>query len=271
MTQYSKFEGETKMLLWENKEPDQDRYSINENRLSYAWNWFSFHAGQRTTIFNFFLVAMGLILAAFAKCVEVNLLLAKTIAILGAIVSLIFLLLEIRNRELTHMGEDVLRRLESEFLFKDQILTKDYTDKQNDGVKAGFLIREGVETITFWKTLFHPIKNRRFVLRHRFLIPITQFLFLVVFILISIFVGSSMKDEKSQGAENLREETKTRQITTDAPAALELSLKNHTNRITLHTYSQFSQNTTPKSPSAAGLRQHQQLRPIGRTTQSILS
>lgn len=177
------------MTLWEKKEPDKDRYSINENRLFYAWNWFSFHAGQRTTVFNFFLVAIGFILAAYARFVDKEPLLSACVAFIGIVVSLIFLGLDVRNRVLTHMGEAVLRRLEAEFLFKDQALSDSYLDKDMvpQPNTAGFLIREGSDEGGFFKGLKHPIQNRYNLLKHRYLIQLTYWIFAVVFTLALLY------------------------------------------------------------------------------------
>jgi hypothetical protein len=190
---------------WKKNDGATDRYSINENRLFYAWNWFSFHAGQRTTVFNFFLVAVGLILTAFAKFVEVKcLLLADATAILGFAISIIFLGLDFRNRTLTNMGEDVLRRLEAEFLFEGQSLKKDYSGESNDDAKAGFLNREGRDKENFcdiFKRLKHPIDNLSSISKHRFLIPLTHSLFAFVFIVAFLYSFSLYFIEGSKSSE----------------------------------------------------------------------
>jgi len=186
------------MSLWESKEADTNRYSINENRLFYAWQWFSFHARQRTNVFNFFIVVVGLILAAYARFVEAKPILAGCAAVLGFIVSLIFLGLDVRNRKLTHMGEAVLRRLEAEFLFKEQILPNSYLDKNmrpelDNGAKAGFLSMEGPDEdscLEVLKNLFRLklIKFFKLICKHRYLIPLTQIIFAVVFVFLFILL-----------------------------------------------------------------------------------
>ena len=41
-------------------EPHMAIQNIEEVRFQYAWNWFEFHAKQRTTMFNYFLVSVGI-------------------------------------------------------------------------------------------------------------------------------------------------------------------------------------------------------------------
>ncbi len=41
-----------------------------EVRLTYAWNWFSYHAGQRLSAFNFFLVIVGVLTVGFGQAIS---------------------------------------------------------------------------------------------------------------------------------------------------------------------------------------------------------
>lgn len=79
----------------------------------YAWNWFSYHAGQRLTAFNFFLVFLGFLTVAFSKAVEEQWRWPGfAFALFGVLVSVAFLLLDLRNEELVWIGRDALASLD---------------------------------------------------------------------------------------------------------------------------------------------------------------
>src|ERR1700761_5350204 len=87
-------------------------------QLGYAWDWFAFHATQRTNMLNYFLVGFGILADAYVAAVTAKFtLVALSIAVLGAIVSFSFFMLELRNRSLVGYSQDVLRRLERTYLF----------------------------------------------------------------------------------------------------------------------------------------------------------
>jgi hypothetical protein len=43
--------------------PDSDLY---KTQFDYAWKWFDFHAKQRTSMFNFYIIVVGATLGAVA-------------------------------------------------------------------------------------------------------------------------------------------------------------------------------------------------------------
>jgi hypothetical protein len=90
-------------------------------QLNYAWQWFSYHATQRTNMLNYFLVGIGILANAYVAAVTAKFtLVATSIAILGAVVSFSFFMLEVRNRSLVGYAQDVLRRLERDYLFASE-------------------------------------------------------------------------------------------------------------------------------------------------------
>jgi hypothetical protein len=107
----------------------QEQIPVGENkpdkllslRFEYAWRYFNFHASQRTTMFNFFLV-----FSAFFIGVYVNSglthgepgILTLMMPIVGILITIMFLFLDRRNEELVHIAEDVLKKLEED-LFRD--------------------------------------------------------------------------------------------------------------------------------------------------------
>ena len=93
----------------------------SELKLEYGWRWFSFHAKQRVTMVYFFLLASGVLANAYALLLrddDIDHVLPIGIAAVGFICSLVFLGLEARNRQLVDLGEDVLRALEGDALFR---------------------------------------------------------------------------------------------------------------------------------------------------------
>ncbi len=97
--------------------PDKPK-NRSKAQLDYAWEWFSYHATQRTNMLNYFLVGIGILANAYVAAVTAKYtLVALSIAILGAVVSFSFFMLELRNRSLVGYAQHVLRRLERDYLF----------------------------------------------------------------------------------------------------------------------------------------------------------
>ena len=44
---------------------DEEENSIDEKAQNYAWNWFEYHAGQRLTSFNYFLILIGVVVVGY--------------------------------------------------------------------------------------------------------------------------------------------------------------------------------------------------------------
>jgi hypothetical protein len=89
-----------------------------EKRLNYALDFFKYHAGQRMSMFNYFLIFVGLVLNGYASLLKDGYdHLASGLAIMGAVLTTFFIFLERRNEELVHISEDVLEWLEKDVLF----------------------------------------------------------------------------------------------------------------------------------------------------------
>ncbi len=96
----------------------ENKWRLFEARQSYAWNYFDFHAKQRTTMFNFFLLFAGLFVNAYVTVFKEHFYpLLTLLALFGVAITVIFIFLERRNEELVHVAEDVLESLESDVLF----------------------------------------------------------------------------------------------------------------------------------------------------------
>jgi hypothetical protein len=89
-------------------------------RLQYAWNWFDLHAKQRMSLFSFFLIITGIFINGYATALKDGWpLVAFGAAALGAVSAVAFIALDVRSRELTRLAEDVLEKLEWDFLFPE--------------------------------------------------------------------------------------------------------------------------------------------------------
>jgi hypothetical protein len=107
-------------------------------RVDYAWNWFNFHAEQRTKMFNYMLLGLGILATAVATTLQKGQAL-ETIVLSGAavLICVAFYQMDWRNRYLYKLGQDVLREIESSQLFESQEtgITKELK-KQDDRGRA---------------------------------------------------------------------------------------------------------------------------------------
>lgn len=79
----------------------------------YAWDWFSYHAGQRLMGFRFFLIIIGAVSIGYSQFLaEKDFIIRMIICLFGAFISLAFFFLEIRNEELVNCGRHALDELE---------------------------------------------------------------------------------------------------------------------------------------------------------------
>jgi len=95
-------------------QPENDLERIHD----YAWDWFNYHAGQRTSMFNYALAAAALMAAGYGALLDKHAPVAAGIGFVAAFVLFCFLLVDGRNQELVRRGETVLRAAEK-ILFAD--------------------------------------------------------------------------------------------------------------------------------------------------------
>ena len=84
-----------------------------EDELKYAWEWFKFHADQRTKVFHFYLLTTGALLYGLISIYLAGDKIPKEpvifiLSILGVASSVAFYLLEKRNEELVNCGRQYL-------------------------------------------------------------------------------------------------------------------------------------------------------------------
>jgi len=99
--------------------------ALHQAKMKYAWDWFQYHADQRLKAFNYFVVVLGILIAAYGAAIKEVLTItsryprpyevfACAVAVCGAVISFAFLLIEVRNTELVECGRRWLDKLEQE-------------------------------------------------------------------------------------------------------------------------------------------------------------
>lgn len=90
---------------------------------TYAWNYFSLHAGQRLSTFNFYLILAALLvtpcISAFTKPDLMSRKIAIGLGMLLAVISMIFFKLDQRNKALVRNAEAALRFLDEQVELQD--------------------------------------------------------------------------------------------------------------------------------------------------------
>jgi len=129
------------------KEIGQDKKL--EIQYRYAWDWFSYHAGQRLTGFRFFLIIIGAVFLGYLRLLpSKSPIFAGFICLFGAFISIGFYFLEIRNEELVNCGRDGLKYVEDKI--KMQI-------REND--KKRTYLKDSLDPLS--KKLFNVTKDWR--------------------------------------------------------------------------------------------------------------
>jgi deoxyribose-phosphate aldolase len=91
--------------------------SEKEKIYKYAWDWFHFHAKQRMVSFYYYLIIIGALSLTYVQLMcgdKPKVLLAVAVGYLGAIISIAFLVLDRRNRELVDDARNIFDELEKE-------------------------------------------------------------------------------------------------------------------------------------------------------------
>lgn len=86
--------------------------------LDHAWRYFALHAGQRISMFNFFVVVSGLVGAGLGACLQKGghfYLLGAGLGALLSLVSFVFWKLDQRTSFLVKHAEDAISELEQSF------------------------------------------------------------------------------------------------------------------------------------------------------------
>lgn len=156
----------------ENQYTDKGGNSKNSDLLDYAWKWFEYHAKQRISMFNYFLIVSGILANAYVHILSSDCFgLAAALAFAGALTGAAFFVLDLRNARLVYLAEDVLRKLEVSVLFPEDLTGLSEEEKQTP---RGILFRELREKKGRWT-------------RHKYWLRIIEGLIFVCFVSASIF------------------------------------------------------------------------------------
>jgi len=98
--------------------------NLGDARLTYAWEWFKYHAAQRVSMFNYFLIITGIFANAYVAMLkegskEILPLGGMALGAIGALTAIGFVVLDYRNGYLVERGERVLKNLETNAIFAD--------------------------------------------------------------------------------------------------------------------------------------------------------
>lgn len=167
------------------KEIGQDKKL--EIQYRYAWDWFSYHAGQRLTGFRFFLIIIGAVFLGYLRLLpNKSPIFAGFICLFGAFISIGFYFLEIRNEELVNCGRYSLKYVEGQI--EMQI-------RENDENRT--CLKESLDPLI--KKLFNvtkdwlPTKETRIekLTRHRYWLRSIYIVVLIIFYALAIltFLG----------------------------------------------------------------------------------
>jgi hypothetical protein len=79
--------------------------------LAYGFKWFEYHASQRITTFNFYLVVYSALAGAYSFLLKEKIVAGSLlVSLLMLLMSVLFWQLDIRNRQLIDIGEKIVKK-----------------------------------------------------------------------------------------------------------------------------------------------------------------
>lgn len=98
---------------------EENELSALQVALTHSQAWIELHANQRQSLLNFYLIAVAFLFNAYVGALSIHrILLAGTISLLGAFISISFTAMDLRNRDLTRAGETPIREIEDRLAYK---------------------------------------------------------------------------------------------------------------------------------------------------------
>jgi hypothetical protein len=167
--------------------PSDTPSDLRKLQFDYAWKWFSFHADQRTKVFNFMLVTFGIFAAGIVNALDKHVpkVSIAFLAAIAGVLALIFKRLDRRNRDLVWLAEDVLKQREREAIFDHTQTIRDHWGQE---VPWSILTRQNPPVRSP-----DAASDDEYLGKHRIMLPRIASLFAILFfaaaaaILISIF------------------------------------------------------------------------------------
>ena len=151
-------------------------------RFDYAWKWFDFHAEQRTKMFNYMLIGMGIFATALVTAIDKRLLLeAAVLSTAAAVVALVFCLIDRRNRELYIAAMDVLIDAEKTVVFGETTFKDRHGKERTFGISRRIAVDDGPKAEK-------PLDHIRGIAKgqHRYWMPFIALGFMVLFAVAAI-------------------------------------------------------------------------------------
>lgn len=100
----------------ENKDFNESKRVLTDREFyQQACSYFYYHAGQRTTMINYFIAAYGAFIALYGALISSFTMASMLIAVFMGIVSVIFLMIDLRNRFDVKKSENVIRQIERDY------------------------------------------------------------------------------------------------------------------------------------------------------------
>ena len=174
------------------------RTELLKLQFDYAWKWFSFHADQRTKMFNYMLVVFGIFAAGVVNALDKNLPnpVTATLCFIAGVLALIFAQLDSRNRDLVWFGEDVLMHLEGEGIFGTDIKIN---GRYNAEIGFGILSRQALEEKAATDRIRAALRDKGCVPlviwirdawrgKHRVWLPVVSYLIAILFFSAGILI-----------------------------------------------------------------------------------
>jgi hypothetical protein len=93
---------------------EENEIAVTQTALTHSQSWIELHTNQRQNLLNFFLIAAAFLVNAYVGALsDRHYILAGFIGLLGAAISVAFMLMDLRNRDLTRAGEVAVRDIEA--------------------------------------------------------------------------------------------------------------------------------------------------------------
>ena len=185
-------------------------------KLDYAWKWFSFHADQRTKMFNFMLIVVGIFAAGVGGAWKDGIPeLAFWLCVVPGVLTFVFILLDRRNQDLVSLGQDVLRELEKENLFGE---SAEISDPKGKNVPYGILWRQVRDEKTWSSRNVVMVGIRDAWLgKHRVWLRLIALLICASFIVGAWYIRSNAEEIAKRNTSSSSAPAKSGAITPNAP------------------------------------------------------
>jgi hypothetical protein len=161
---------------------------LDKLQFDYAWKWFNFHAEQRTKMFNFMLIGLGVLATGAGTAIEhKSLAVTRIVSCRGVVLALAFWRMDRRNRELYDYSGEILLQLEEKVIFKK---TKQFIPR-NEETPVPYGIYRRVKPVETASEKSSGKLEKWFLGaragKHRYLMPLISLAFVVFFALVFIF------------------------------------------------------------------------------------